>query len=141
MKFIIAIVLSVALINSASAKIYTKCEFARVMFDSGFTKESLPDWVCLAIHESALNSNVVGGPNTNGSFDWGIFQINDNYWCKVGYLGNDCNMDCNKLVDEDLTDDIACTKIIFARHGFTAWNAWKSKCQGSLAAYQVDECF
>lgn len=24
-----------------------------------------------------------------------------------------------ELVDDDLTDDIACTKIIFARHGFT----------------------
>lgn len=95
MKFIAGLILSIALISSANAKIYTKCEFARVMFASGFTKESLPDWVCLAIHESALNSNVVGGPNTNGSFDWGIFQINDNYWCKVGYVGNDCNMDCN----------------------------------------------
>lgn len=24
-----------------------------------------------------------------------------------------------ELVDEDLTDDIACSKIVYARHGFT----------------------
>ena len=46
-----------------------------------------------------------------------------------------------ELVDDNISDDIACTKIIFNRHGFNAWYGWKNKCQGSLAAYQVNECF
>ena len=116
MKFLVALVLSVALISSASAKVFTKCEFARKMFDSGFSKESLPDWVCLAIHESALNANVVGGPNTNGSFDCNskclkYFLIRNLKYLKIHFF--------IELVDDDITDDIACTKIIFARHGFT----------------------
>lgn len=45
------------------------------------------------------------------------------------------------LIDDDLTDDLACVALIYARHGFTAWNAWKAKCQGSLEAWNVDECF
>lgn len=45
------------------------------------------------------------------------------------------------LVIDDISEDITCAKKIFGRHGFNAWYAWKNKCQGSLAAYQVNECF
>ena len=83
--------------------------------------------------ESSFRTYITGGPNSNGSFDWGLFQINDNYWCYpesgIG-LSNDCNMDCGNLIDDDITDDCNCVRIIYARHGYTAWNGWKAKCDG-----------
>lgn len=50
-------------------------------------------------------------------------------------------MDVSDLVDDDLEDDFACIELIFARHGFTAWNAWKAKCQDSLEDFSVESCF
>lgn len=137
------------------------CEVAREMYDAGYTKESLPEWMCLVNGESAFNSSAIGGPNTNGSFDWGLFQVNDNFWCTVEGVGKDCNINCNgnffslphplplkfslsllvDLVDDDIADDLECIAIIFARHGFSAWNAWKTKCQSNLENWEVDSCF
>lgn len=45
--------------------------------------------------ESSGNTAAVGGPNTDGSYDYGLFQINSRYWCTVGSPGNGCNIDCN----------------------------------------------
>lgn len=95
MKFFITIFIIAFTAITIEAKIYSKCEFARAMKNAGFSMASLPDWVCLAKHESNFNSNVVGPVNSNGSRDYGIFQINDRYWCKVGYIGGDCKIDCN----------------------------------------------
>lgn len=50
--------------------------------------------MCLIRSESNFNSTAVGGPNQNGSFDYGLFQINENYWCGDGGLSNDCNIPC-----------------------------------------------
>lgn len=96
MKLLVVILISsVALISTTEGKVYSKCEFARLMSKAGFSRSSLPDWVCLVKFESNFNSKAKGGPNSNGSYDWGIFQINDRYWCKPGYRGGDCNIDCN----------------------------------------------
>ena len=37
--------------------------------------------VCLVEHESGNNASAISPPNTDGSVDHGIFQLNDNYWC------------------------------------------------------------
>lgn len=107
----------------------------------GFARETLGDWVCLVQRESAFKQFVIGGPNKNKSYDWGLFQINDQYWCKVGGVGNDCNMDCYDLLDDDETDDIACVRLVFARHGFIAWHGWEDYCQPPNSLPNTDECF
>lgn len=159
MKFSAAVILLV-LLPCAFARKFSKCEVAREMYSTGHSYESLPEWMCLVQWESSFNSSAIGGPNTNGSFDWGLFQINEGYWCTVEGVGNDCNVNCwgkvmrfwktgngiiscffTDLVDDDLTDDFACVDIIYARHGFSAWNAWKSRCQANLEEFAVDECF
>ncbi|XP_018019888.1 lysozyme c-1-like [Hyalella azteca] len=64
-------------------------------------------------------------------------QINDYYWCNSGTGTNDCNINCDKLKDNDIADDVKCAKKIFARHGFNdAWNGWKNNCKGkNLSSY------
>lgn len=95
--FILAAVL--ALTNFAQGKIFTRCELAKKL-SATFARDKLADWNCLVKHESSYNSGVRGRQNKNGSYDYGIFQINDKYWCKVGQAGGDCNIDCNsKLMD------------------------------------------
>ncbi|CAG2053668.1 unnamed protein product [Timema podura] len=87
--------------------------------------------LCLSEKESGMDSGKVGGPNKNGSFDYGIFQINGKYWCKKGKKGGDCNIDCDAhcpllstdLINSNIDDDIECAKKIYKRHGFSAWVA------------------
>ncbi|KAK1803046.1 hypothetical protein P4O66_021574, partial [Electrophorus voltai] len=45
---------------------------------------------------------------------YGIFQLSDDIACKSGsiYSLNRCQLDCAALTDDDITDDIACLKIL-----------------------------
>lgn len=98
---------------STNAKTFTKCELAKKLDSSGISRSSLPDCkikkkkkfsflliniligICHVQHESSFQTHRKGRQNRNKSYDWGIFQINDKYWCKVGKAGGDCNIDCN----------------------------------------------
>lgn len=92
--FLCASLVLLALIPCAFSRTFTKCEVAHELYSVGYPKEDLPAWVCLVKGESAFNSSAIGGPNSNGSSDWGLFQINDNYWCTLEGAGNDCNVNC-----------------------------------------------
>lgn len=96
MKFaVVAFLLFLALTNFASAKVFTKCELAeKLHYSGGISKSLLPDWLCLVESESDYDSSVIGPVNTDDSYDWGIFQINDRYWCSVGIAGKACNANC-----------------------------------------------
>lgn len=93
-SIISALLLVVVAFEASEAKIFSRCELARIL-SGAFPRGQLADWNCLVQSESSYNSRARGGPNGNGSYDYGIFQINDGYWCKVGRRGGDCNMDCN----------------------------------------------
>ena len=103
------------MIYEVLGKVFERCEFARELVNKqGFARATVGNWVCLANvrtlklckiafiikiffqYESSYNTGATND-NTNGSRDYGIFQINDNYWCdsNVGY-GADCNVACNK---------------------------------------------
>ncbi|XP_015217926.1 sperm acrosome-associated protein 5-like [Lepisosteus oculatus] len=45
---------------------------------------------------------------------FGIFQLSNRFACSDGITPshNVCSMDCNKLIDDDITDDITCTKTL-----------------------------
>ncbi|GLV44978.1 uncharacterized protein CBL_14450 [Carabus blaptoides fortunei] len=116
-------------ISLTRAIVFTRCELVKELTINGLPEDQLPDWVCLIESESSRNSSAIGGPNKNGSYDYGLFQINDRYWCIPGKLGGDCNMDCNDFIDDDITDDIKCTKKIYKRHGFNAWAGWRKRCE------------
>ncbi|OWK14389.1 LYZL6, partial [Cervus elaphus hippelaphus] len=54
--------------------------------------------LCLAFVESDFNITKVN-ENTDGSFDYGIFQINSHYWCNdyQSHTENNCQVDCQGL--------------------------------------------
>ena len=90
MKILVQItVLLFALVCSTTAKVYTKCEFAKEMYDSGITKSQLSDWACIADHESDYDSAAKGG-----SSYYGIFQIGSKYWCDQP-KNKGCNIKCS----------------------------------------------
>ncbi len=122
------------LIGFVAAKKFEVCELAEI-FEEHFPPEQIDDWVCLARWESHYDTSALGQLNWDGSEDHGLFQINDRYWCGRGKADKGCNIDCNKLRDDDIEDDLECVKTIFDEFetifdgGFQAWVAWLHKCQ------------
>ncbi|XP_044730425.1 lysozyme-like [Chrysoperla carnea] len=124
-------------INDSEA--WDQCEVARQLSSHGFGRDELADWTCLVMSESSGDFSVIGGPNTDGSRDWGLFQINDRYWCGVGWAGKECNADCYAFLNDDISDDVQCARKIQGIHGLDAWYGWQAKCKGGPPS--VDHCF
>ncbi|XP_023228018.1 lysozyme c-1-like [Centruroides sculpturatus] len=121
-------------------KKFGRCELAKILVAHGIARDKISDWICLAEHESSLNSAAKSRPNKNGSVDFGIFQINNKYWCTPPSQYNECNIECSKFLDDNLDDDIKCAKKIYNRHKFDAWYAWKNNCKGKDLKVYVKDC-
>lgn len=143
MKAFIALILLFACILTVHCKVYSKCELARALSKNGIPRRELPDWVCLVQAESNFNTKATN-TNTNKTKDWGIFQINDKYWCKPSddrFSYNECKLNCEQdLLTDDITKATTCAKKIKGRQGFKAWYGWQNKCQGKPLP-SVKECF
>uniref|UniRef100_A0A161MHZ4 lysozyme n=1 Tax=Triatoma infestans TaxID=30076 RepID=A0A161MHZ4_TRIIF len=119
------------LFTITSAKVMTECELANTLENAGFSKDKLKDWVCLAKAVSSLNTTAVGGPKSAGSYEYGIFQINDRYWCDKNQKGKGCTVKCSDLILEDDIDySVACARIIYNINGFSEWFGWIRDCKG-----------
>ncbi|KAM6474878.1 lysozyme C, milk isozyme-like [Liasis olivaceus] len=123
-------------IAANEAKVFTKCELAALLKRhglDGYYGYSLGNWVCMAYYESKYNSRAVGPKNSNGSRDYGIFQINSRWWCNnnQGTTANGCKKSCSAFTNDDITDDIACAKrIVRDPNKMDAWVAWRKYCKG-----------
>lgn len=124
-------------------KAYERCELAKELRTvHNIPREQISDWVCIALYQSNLATSAVGVR------EHGIFQISDEYWCTVGGSPNSrgCGIDCAKLEDADITDDVKCARKIFDEHqrmsgnGFSAWTVYEPYCQGKSAQY-TEGCF
>ncbi|CAB3238779.1 unnamed protein product [Arctia plantaginis] len=94
-KLVILLIASAVLCLRCEAKVLTRCGLVQELRRQRFPSNQLPDWVCLIEAESSRNTGIVSQPNSNGSRDWGLFQINDKYWCSTTNLpGKDCNVRC-----------------------------------------------
>ncbi|CAH1796421.1 unnamed protein product [Owenia fusiformis] len=116
---------------------FQRCELVRALRARNMPG-NLADWMCLAYHESRFRTYAVGRPNSNGSQDWGLYQVNDNYWCKSNRNGrsNNCGLYCWDVLKADITDSTNCAKIVYRAQGFRAWSAWRNQCRGrDLSAY------
>ncbi|XP_030560718.1 lysozyme B-like [Drosophila novamexicana] len=121
-----------------------RCSLAREMSDLGVPRNQLNKWTCIAEHESNYRTDVVGPMNGNGSHDYGIFQINDLYWCEpshgpsYGRSSNICEIDCDDLLGNSIVNDVRCAQKVYKEQGWCAWTTWH-QCSGALPS--IDDCF
>lgn len=127
-------------------KVFGRCELAHKLYNvHGFSYQSTAKFVCIAQHESNLNTEAVGRLNLDGSLDHGIFQISDIYWCSRWGSGKGCNLSCSQLQNNDISDDVECLKIIFNEQqrlygdGYSAWTMHQRYCLGNVN-YYIDGC-
>ncbi|XP_034363561.1 lysozyme-like protein 6 isoform X1 [Arvicanthis niloticus] len=122
-----------------------RCTLAKILYEEdldGFEGYFLPDWLCLAFVESKFNISKVN-ENVDGSFDYGIFQINSRYWCNdyQSHSENFCRTDCQELLNPNLISSIHCAKkIVSGSGGMKNWVEWRLHCLGRPLSYWMTGC-
>ncbi|XP_027981384.1 lysozyme C, milk isozyme-like [Eumetopias jubatus] len=142
MRSVLIITLLSCFCAAYEAKVFSKCELARKLKTKGmdgYHGHSLANWVCMAQYESKFNTRAFNGRNTDGSKDYGIFQLNSRWWCKNSNQpsANACSKTCNEFLDDNIDDDITCAKrVVRDPNGMSAWVAWVKHCKGrNLSRY------
>ncbi|KAM4615252.1 lysozyme C II-like [Polymixia lowei] len=134
------------LVAIAHAKVFDRCEWARVLKANGmdgYRGHSLANWVCLTKWESSYNTQATNH-NTDGSTDYGIFQINSRYWCEdytTPRGRNVCGIQCSELLTNDVSIAIQCAKrVVRDPNGIGAWVAWRRHCENRDLSSYVAGC-
>lgn len=129
--------------HCVNGKKYDQCELAQELQSKHeLAKEEIASLVCIASYESAFNTGKLKSTKTDGAF-YGMFQIHDGKWCRRDdstEYDNECNLDCGKLLDGDLTDDIECVKKINDDETFRAWRTYDLFCSGGRAVKFIENC-
>lgn len=115
------------LLISSEAKIFNHVEIAHTLYENGIT--DITRWLCMIKELSAFNSTYYH-VNENNESGNGIFSIYHPFWCGTNEAGGKCNINCVKLRDDDLHDDIECVKFILKDSGIEkGWPNAFEKCK------------
>ncbi|MBN3300744.1 LYSC protein, partial [Amia calva] len=112
---------------SVNGMVYERCELARILQANGmdgYWGYSLGDWMCMAYWESGYNTQAIDH-DSDGSTDYGIFQINSRWWCQNYETANAedaCGINCSELLTDNIGVDITCAKrVVRDPNGMSAW--------------------
>uniref|UniRef100_A0A8D2JDG4 Alpha-lactalbumin n=1 Tax=Sciurus vulgaris TaxID=55149 RepID=A0A8D2JDG4_SCIVU len=134
MMFFVSLFLMSILFPAMQAKLYTKCELSEVLKDmDGYGGITVPEWVCIIFHSSGYDTQTI--VKNKDSTEYGLFQIGNKFWCGSSQnpqSRNFCDISCDKLLDDDLTDDKMCAKKILDHKGIDYWLAHKPLCSDNL---------
>ncbi|KAK3912700.1 Lysozyme C II [Frankliniella fusca] len=126
--FFIPVTLSLLAIfaNYGTAKVWERCDLARTLLHTyQFPRNQIDTWMCIAYRESRYDSLHIN-KNIDGSQDYGLFQINNRYWCTNSESPQPnqdmCNVTCDKVL-YSLDETIKCIKIMYAKSRNT-WQPW-----------------
>lgn len=129
------------------ARVFNRCDLARTLyFTNNLSYEQVGVWVCIAKYQSNFNTKALNY-DSEGTGYHGMYQISDRYWCSTsGRPGNVCNIECERLRNDDLSDDFACIAEIFEEHqrlsgnGYNAWTTFGQYCANDYLSL-IEDCF
>ncbi|XP_017209867.1 lysozyme C-2-like [Danio rerio] len=135
-KMLCALALLLLVFRATEARIVSKCELKerleaaqikviRAMGDKMTVGELISRLVCKASgtgFNTSLVETIIANSNPLNIFStrrlvwrlYGLFQLSDQWACDSGLTPslNVCNISCSDLIDDDVTDDIACLKTV-----------------------------
>ncbi|XP_023218923.1 lysozyme-like [Centruroides sculpturatus] len=123
------------------AKIYERCQLAReLMYRFGFNRSVLGHWMCIIKHGSGYNTSSVIGPYPDGSYDHGLFSINDRCWCSPPDDSVLCQVRCEDLRTDDITKAVKCARFMFSFRSFNMWETWLNNCRNKDVDVYIRDC-
>ncbi|XP_034235752.1 lysozyme C-like [Thrips palmi] len=122
--FVFALLLVVAACN---AKVWDRCTLAKTLLHKyKIPRWQLDSWMCIAFRESRYDSTHINTINTDGSKDYGLFQINNRWWCHNNESPapnqNLCNVPCDRVL-KNMDATVKCIKTMYAKSKNT-WEPW-----------------
>ncbi|XP_022249017.1 lysozyme C-like [Limulus polyphemus] len=139
----VVILLSMLFCSGVHTKIYKNCELANELVKKfGFSKDpgSLGNWICIAKHGSGFNTKAKEGPLLDGSYNYGIFQLNSKIWCGSSGSKNQCGIPCEALLNDDINNDVKCALNVYKLKGFAGWLSWTNNCKNRDVSKYVIPC-
>jgi len=95
------------------------CELAKELYTThGIPQEEIYKHLCIT------EENITGG--------LGIYGIQKGFWCGENESSGGCSIKCDKLKDNNITDDVKCAKLIMAQQGLGAWRLNDDNCNYKL---------
>lgn len=123
--------------QSNENKILEVCNVAKQLEnDTIIHSEQINIWLCIIESTSKFSTDFISDEYHDGSREHGLFGISDNYWCSRNGPGMACNITCDQLHDDDLSDDIACAQKIKEAGGFSAWPGYNQRCRDGEQSYR-----
>ncbi|XP_008069093.1 alpha-lactalbumin [Carlito syrichta] len=129
------------LFPAIQAEQLTTCEVSRLLKEmDNYRGIPLPELVCTIFHTSGYDTQAI--VKNNESTEYGLFQISNKLWCRSDQIPqseNICDISCDKFLDGELTDDIACAKKILDIKGIDYWLAHEALCSENLEQWRCEE--
>ncbi|XP_017839890.1 lysozyme P-like [Drosophila busckii] len=124
-------------------RLMDRCSMAREMDALGVPRADIARWVFIARELSAYNTQAISAPNKIGYSNYGLFQISGEYCCQPadGQRSSDiCNVNCEKLLSDNIEASVRCAEIILRKRGWSAWQAAINKLQ-TISNWSIEDCF
>lgn len=129
-KMIISFFLISILVVSVHSKIYERCDLINELVKvHGLSEEAAAKLACIAeVAEFDTGKRVIEHTEEdsfgfrNYMCKYGIFRFSSEYWCSERSVGGLCNINCQKFLDDDITDDLACVMQI--QKNMAVYNSW-----------------
>lgn len=124
---VLAILVLVTYSGMATCKVFQQCNFVKELYENHIVPvNEIYKHVCVSQYGSNSSYNTTGH---SGNKEYlGIYNVGSEWWCSWDGHGDGCNMNCNSLLDDDITDDVVCMQIIMAQHGVAGWSINNSYC-------------
>ncbi|XP_044287393.1 lysozyme C, milk isozyme-like [Varanus komodoensis] len=126
------------------ARKYSKCEMYEELIRRGLENYhgiGIGHWICLIMFSSRYNTEhyefQAGHPS------YGLFYLSGLKWCHNGrhLTENLCNTDCEKFLDDDISDDIECAKkVADSKRGMLSWTRYSEYCRHPMPEIVFWEC-
>lgn len=114
MRSFIVFLFSYFVFKVSLAKIFSDCELATEIH----TKHNVS---LFDVHLHLCIANPTRDTSLQASSDHlGLYRISK-WACKEGGAGGTCNIDCDNLINDDISDDLACAMRILNIHGISIW--------------------
>ena len=105
--------------HQLAGRVIGEDELAGILRQVGFDEATVPKMICTAKYESSFHEEATNA-NTNGTTDYGVFQINSIH---VGSTAG-CPASADELLNA--TTNAQCAMGVFNIQGMEAWVAYKS---------------
>ncbi|XP_054721100.1 lysozyme C, milk isozyme-like [Uloborus diversus] len=138
LSLLLELVTILLLVLSIDAKIYDRCELGRELYEKyHIPLADISKWLCIIHWESAYDTHAMNNGRKESSIDYGMFQINNDKWCKSSLRPsqNRCQTSCENFLDDDISDDVRCIQLILREKGFNEWMSYGLRCRSNTDEY------